>query len=175
MRLKLDRNGNVVTAAGHPVYVHADGSEKPFDAAASIARAEKAEAGIIAEQIGFAVSHSKFVTEKLTIPPDMAAAAFRSSFKIEAGKFIGYGADGVKIWSRQWPGEVAGIDEALEVIVAAHPDKARILKALDLPGKPDTGARPIIGDGQTLTRSAFEKLPPDARMAHVKAGGALVS
>jgi hypothetical protein len=175
MKLKLDKDGHVVTAKGLPVYVHADGSEKPFDARALIARAEKAEAGVIAEQIGFAISHSKFVVEKLAIPPDMAAAAFRSSFKIEAGKFVGYGADGVKIFSRQKPGEVAGLDEALERIVAAHADKDRILKAPTSPSKVDAGARPNIGGGQTLTRSAFEKLPPDARMAHVKAGGELVN
>ncbi len=37
MKLKLDANGNVVLVDGKPVYVHDDGSEHPFDAAATVA------------------------------------------------------------------------------------------------------------------------------------------
>jgi hypothetical protein len=177
MKLKLDGNGHVVTAGGHPVYVFADGTEKPFDAAASVARAERAEVGIVAERIGFAISHSKFVAEKLVLPPDMAADSFRSSFKMEGGQPVGYGAEGVKIYSRQRPGEVAGLDEALERIVAQHSEKAKILKSpasTTGAGPKSTPGAPAIGKGRALTRTVFEQLPADAKMAHVKAGGILV-
>ncbi|QBJ80520.1 DUF6651 domain-containing protein [Aquitalea sp. USM4] len=36
MKLKLDENGNVVVVDGKPVYVHDDGKEYPFDAAATV-------------------------------------------------------------------------------------------------------------------------------------------
>ncbi|MCX5592525.1 DUF6651 domain-containing protein [Alcaligenes endophyticus] len=38
MKLKLDENGNVVLQDGHPVYVHPDGKEAPFDAAAAVSK-----------------------------------------------------------------------------------------------------------------------------------------
>jgi hypothetical protein len=36
MKLMLDENGNAVLQDGHPVYVYDDGSESPFDAAATL-------------------------------------------------------------------------------------------------------------------------------------------
>lgn len=46
MKLKLDDQGHAVLQDGHPVYVHDDGKESPFDAAATVAtiRARNAEA-----------------------------------------------------------------------------------------------------------------------------------
>lgn len=38
MNLKLDENGNVVVQNGQPVYVHDDGKEAPFDAAAAVSK-----------------------------------------------------------------------------------------------------------------------------------------
>ena len=38
MKLKLDANGNVVVENGMPVYVHDDGKEIPFDAAAAMTK-----------------------------------------------------------------------------------------------------------------------------------------
>lgn len=38
MKLKLDANGNAVLQDGHPVYVHPDGKEIPFDAPAAVAK-----------------------------------------------------------------------------------------------------------------------------------------
>jgi len=38
MKLKLNEQGQVVLQDGHPVYVHDDGSEHPFDAAATVAK-----------------------------------------------------------------------------------------------------------------------------------------
>lgn len=38
MKLKVDENGNVVVQNGHPVYVHPDGKEVPFDASAAVSK-----------------------------------------------------------------------------------------------------------------------------------------
>ncbi|MGP0680039.1 DUF6651 domain-containing protein, partial [Citrobacter freundii] len=38
MKLKLDANGNVVVENGMPVYIHDDGKEIPFDAAAAMTK-----------------------------------------------------------------------------------------------------------------------------------------
>ncbi|MGU2278523.1 hypothetical protein ACSEOP_16650 [Pseudomonas aeruginosa] len=38
MKLKLDENGNAVLQDGKPIYVHEDGKEAPFDAAAAVAK-----------------------------------------------------------------------------------------------------------------------------------------
>lgn len=38
MKLKLDENGNVVVQNGQPVYIHDDGKEAPFDAAAAVSK-----------------------------------------------------------------------------------------------------------------------------------------
>lgn len=46
MKLKLDDNGNAVLQDGHPVYIHDDGKEAPFDAPSAVAtiKARNAEA-----------------------------------------------------------------------------------------------------------------------------------
>lgn len=46
MKLKLDDQGHAVLQDGHPVYIHDDGKESPFDAAATLAtiKARNAEA-----------------------------------------------------------------------------------------------------------------------------------
>jgi len=38
MKLKTDENGNVVVQDGQPVYIHPDGKEAPFDAAAAVSK-----------------------------------------------------------------------------------------------------------------------------------------
>jgi hypothetical protein len=175
MRLKLDNDGHVVTAGGHPVYVHADGREAPFDAAAAVTRAERAERAVVDEKVSSAFHRSTFVTEKLVVPPDMAAATFGAAFKIEDGKLVAYDKAGVKIYSRQRIGEAAEVDEAVERLVAGHPEKDRILKA---PGASShgrkTGAGAVPSSGSALSRTAFERLSAEQRMTYVKAGGALV-
>ncbi|GAA0707985.1 hypothetical protein GCM10009105_07150 [Dokdonella soli] len=46
MRLKLDEQGHAVLQDGHPVYIHEDGKESPFNAAGTVAtiQARNAEA-----------------------------------------------------------------------------------------------------------------------------------
>lgn len=80
------------------------------------------------ELIGGRFSRSKFITERMTIPPDMAESRFRSQFKIEDGRVVGYNKGGEKIFSREKPGELAGFDESLMLMVDEYPYKDSILR-----------------------------------------------
>lgn len=66
------------------------------------------------------------------LPPDVAESYFGKHFKVEASnngpQVVGL-VDGHPIYSREKPGEIAGFDEALEVIISAYPMKDRILRA----------------------------------------------
>jgi hypothetical protein len=89
---------------------------------------------------GHAFATSKFVQDRLLLPPDMALEVFGKHFKHENGKLIGYLGDD-KIPSRKTIGELADLDEALEAIVEKHPYKDRILKSDGASGSgaPNTG------------------------------------
>lgn len=86
-----------------------------------------------------AFASSKFVTDKLAIPSDIAQSQFGRMFKVEDGKIVGYADEkGSKIYSRAKPGELADFDEALETLVDAYPNKDHILKGT---GQSGSGAR----------------------------------
>lgn len=78
--------------------------------------------------IGGSFSRSKFIAEKSAIPADFVEARFGDRFKREEGRVVGYYPNGDKIYSRVKAGELAEFDEALELLVDQHPDKAHILK-----------------------------------------------
>ncbi len=52
------------------------------------------------EKIGGAFGRSKFVTDKIAVPPDMLQNTFGKAFKVEEGRVVAYGDDGNKIYSR---------------------------------------------------------------------------
>lgn len=76
---------------------------------------------------------SKFISEKLILPPDIAEATFGSNFKIEDGQVVAY-LGGNKIYSRERPGEPASFEESVQVIVDAYPMKDRILRGVGASG-----------------------------------------
>lgn len=214
MKLKLDEKGNVVVQDGKPVYVHDDGKEIPFDAAAALgkisqlngeakAHREKAEAAtnqlkefegldpaaakkalemvknfddkklidageaervkseavkaaleqktavekerdalkdqLYKEHVGRAFSDSQFVKDKLAIPRDAAIAVFGNNAKVEDGKLVIYDSNGQKIYSRTKPGELASLDEGLEMLVNARADKDSWLKGTTASGSGAVG------------------------------------
>lgn len=246
MKLKLDNDGHAVLQDGHPVYVHDDGKESPFDAAGAAQaikarnaeakqnreRAEAAEAKLkqfegiddaeaarkalttvsnldakklvdagqveqlkselnktwqekltaaekkveelnqqfISEVVGGAFARSKVIAEKTVLPPDIAQAYFGNRFKVEGGKLKAVDADGNPILSRKNMGEPAEFDEAIEVLVNAHPHRDRILKASQGSG---SGAPSGGGQGsgaKSLTRAQFEQLDPQGRVSAMKEG-----
>jgi|SRR5579871_1059576 len=105
------------------------------------------------EKLGNAFSRSKYIADHLAVPVDMIQAAFGSGFKVEDNAIVGY-QGGNKIFSRVKPGDVAGFDEALEIMVDAYPFKDNILKGT-------TGSGGGAGGGNksgagTITRAQLE-------------------
>ena len=72
------------------------------------------KASLFKEIIGGSFNRSKFIAEKLTIPPDLAEARFGGAFSIEEGKVVAKDQSGNRIFSRARPGELANFDEAIE-------------------------------------------------------------
>ena len=97
-------------------------------------QAAKLEQQLYAEMIGGSFARSKFALDKLAIPPDLVQAYFGKAFGIEEGKVVAKDANGNKLYSAANPGELAGFDEALEMLVNQYPGKAHILKGTGASG-----------------------------------------
>jgi hypothetical protein len=97
-------------------------------------RIEELSGTLNAEMIGGRFSRSKYVTEKLAIPADIAQRFFGDHFRIEDGKVVAYHPNGNPVTSREKIGEPAEFDEALEALIDAYPNKDQILKSTDTPG-----------------------------------------
>lgn len=96
--------------------------------------ASKLEQQLYAEMIGGSFARSKFALDKLAIPPDLVQAYFGKAFGIEEGKVVAKDANGNKLYSATNPGELAGFDEALEMLVNQYPGKTHILKGTGASG-----------------------------------------
>lgn len=132
---------------------------------------EQLEQQLVAEKIGGSFARSKFIAEKLAIPPDMVESHFGRHFKLEDGQVFAYDGSGNKLFSRARPGEAASFDEALELIVQNYPHRDSILKGAGASG---SGANPggqAPGGSKAVSRDAFEQMNAQQRMAFVKGGG----
>jgi hypothetical protein len=127
------------------------------------------------EILGGAFSRSKFITEKMAIPADLAQAKFGGSFVIEEGnKVVALDAKGERIFSRARPGELATFDEALEALVEDYPYRDSILKGSGASGGGANGSVRTVGGKKTIGRAAFDELGPAEKMTTVKEGIAVV-
>lgn len=123
-----------------------------------------------AEKVGGAFSRSKFITDKVAVPPDMLQAVFGNRFKIENGKVVGIGVDGQPIYSRSKAGEIADFDEAIESMVDGYAFRDSILKGNNQGGG---GGQPGNGVGQgnkTLTRTQFDAMSLPDQAAKMRDG-----
>jgi hypothetical protein len=154
MKLKLNKDGSAVVRNGAPVYVMHDGSEREIDGAAAMKLA-----------IGKHFESSP-VMAKLNIPAGMAAAFFGDSFQMRGDRLVAVDKNGVEVYSRTRPGELANFDEAFDDLVTAYPRKSTILRD---PATPGTSGQPGAG-GKTITRAQFDQLTPAGRLAAVKGG-----
>lgn len=110
--------------------------------------------------VAAAFGGSKFIKDKLTIPSDMAQAMFGSRFKIDNDKVVAMKADGSgPIYSTTRAGEVATLDEALEVIVGEYGNRDQILKGGNGQGSGNGGNGGNNGGKKRVTRAEFDKLP----------------
>jgi len=102
--------------------------------------ASKLEQQLYAEMIGGSFARSKFVGEKMAIPPDLVQAYFGKAFSIEEGRVVAKDANGNKLYSAASPGDLAGFDEALEMLVSQYPGKDHILKGTGASGAGSQGS-----------------------------------
>jgi hypothetical protein len=136
-------------------------------------RATKLEAQLHGELIGGSFARSKFISDKIAIPAEFVQATFGKNFKVEDGKIAAYDNSGNRIFSRTRPGDPnVDFDEAVEILVDAHPLKASILKGSGAQGG---GAQPSgnagAGGKKTMSRAQFDSASHADRMAFSKAGG----
>jgi ribosomal protein L15 len=107
-----------------------------------------------------AFATSKFVAEKIAVPPEMFQATFGNNFKFEDGKLVPYDANGNKIYSPKRHGEVANFEEALEVLVDGYAHKDAILKGGNHSGSGNNGNGGSNGPKRTIKRADFETKAP---------------
>lgn len=140
------------------------------------ARAEQIEATLNREMIGGRFSRSKYIADKLAIPPDLVEARFGANFKIEDGKVVALDQTGNKIFSREKPGDLADFDEAVSILVENYPHKASILKGSTASGGGAQGGNGGGSDkgGKTITRATFDQLGPADKVTFAKSGGKVV-
>ena len=128
-------------------------------------RASQLEHQLYSEKVGGAFARSKVIAEKLAIPPDMVEARFGKSFEIDGGKIVAKDQNGNKLYSASNPGELAGFDEALEMLIKSYPYRDQILKGTGATG---SGAQSAMTGGsgkRVMTRAQFESLDPEAKPA----------
>lgn len=138
-------------------------------------RAEAAATALNKEMIGGSFARSKFIADKIAVPADLIQSQFGSLFTLEDGKIVAKRPDGNPVYSKANPGNPAGFDEALEILIDEYPHKDHILKGT---GNSGTGKQPGGGgDGKgdkTLSRSSFVALPPQEQAAKMKDGWTLI-
>jgi hypothetical protein len=125
-------------------------------------------AKLVQQTIGNAFNGSKFISDKLAIPADLAQAAFGKAFKVEGDAIVAYSSNGEKVYSRERPGEVAGFDEALGLLVEQYPNRDSILKGSGASGGGARGSGGANGGGKTMSRAAFQALPAHDQMTAAK-------
>jgi hypothetical protein len=108
-----------------------------------------------------AFNSSKFIADRVAMPKDFFLAAIDKQFKVnDAGQMVGYDKDGKEIYSKSDFGKLASVDEALEVIVEAHPQRDVILKAKVGNGSGSDGGGGGSGGSSVMKRDAFNALSP---------------
>lgn len=123
------------------------------------------------ELIGGRFARSKFISEKMAIPPDLVEARFGSSFKIEQGRVIAYDQHGNQLYSKEKPGELAEFDEALSILVEQYPYKDSILKGSNATGpgaQPGTTGTPKLYRNEMNAKDKHEYIKKHGQDAYLK-------
>ncbi|PHV13785.1 hypothetical protein CSQ90_26510 [Janthinobacterium sp. BJB303] len=124
--------------------------------------------------IGGAFASSKFISEKLAIPADIAQKVFADRLKVEGGKLVPTDANGNPLFSAVRHGEHADFEEAIEVYVNQYPNKDKILKGSGASGGGASSGGSGGGGAKSITRAQFDAMDGAARAAAMK-GGATIS
>lgn len=98
---------------------------------------------------------TKFATSKvagtLILPAKIAANEFKGNFNADG---TAKDKNGNPIYSTAKPGEPAGFDEALEILISQHPDKDSLLRATGQPG--GDAHKTGTGEGGPETKSSHD-------------------
>jgi Mn-dependent DtxR family transcriptional regulator len=125
---------------------------------------------LVDEKVGGSFARSKMIADKLAIPADLVQARFGQAFKVEGNDVVAYDKSGNKLFSRSNPGEVAKFDEALEILIDQYPYRDSILKSTGASGGGAQGGNGGASGGKSMSRAAFDALPP-AKQAEVARSG----
>lgn len=139
-------------------------------------RRETLEGQLVEEKIGGNFSRSKFISEKMVVPPEMVQSYFGKHFKLVDGKVVAHDGNGQPIHSKANPAEIAGFDEALEIVVGNYAHRDSLLKATQKGGGgSDKGGGGGGGDGKKqMTRTEFNALPLMEQGKFSREGGKVV-
>ncbi len=123
------------------------------------------------EKVGGAFARSPLIVgdkATLAIPPDLVEAKFGSNFAIEDGKIVAKDAHGNKIYSQTNPGELAGFDEALGILVNNYQHKDQILKSTGASG---SGGKPGSGGSGSPSTKKSSEMSPQEKAAYISEHG----
>lgn len=116
------------------------------------------------------------VLEDYYLTPSAVEALFGRNFKREGNEVVPYKADGTsKIFSRENPGEVADIAEALSELLESHPDSPKWRRGSGATGSDAPGAGSDVGGVKQISRERFEAMPPQEQMDFTKDGGKIAA
>ncbi|CBJ38324.1 conserved protein of unknown function [Ralstonia solanacearum CMR15] len=112
------------------------------------------------EKIGGAFARSKFIAEKVAIPADFVQASFGKNFTIEDGKIVAKDGNGNPLFSTTRHGEPANFEEALSILIDAHPQRDSILKGSGASGGGASGGNGGGNGKRSISRAQFDGLSP---------------
>jgi len=135
-----------------------------------VSERDSLQKSLVDEKVGGSFARSKMIADKLAIPADLVQARFGEAFKVEGNDVVAYDKSGNKLFSRSNPGEVAKFDEALEILIDQYPYRDSILKSTGASGGGAQGGSGGGSGGKTMSRAAFDALPP-AKQAEVARSG----
>lgn len=121
------------------------------------AKSQTLEQQLYSEMVGGAFARSEYIKTKMAIPADMAQAYFGGRFVIEEGRVVAKDANGNKLYSGKTPGELAGFDEAIEMLVNQYPGRDRILRGSGSSGGGAPGGGGSGSQTMTLTEQHLQR------------------
>jgi hypothetical protein len=135
-----------------------------------VAERDTLQQSLVNEKVGGSFARSKLIAEKLAIPADLVQARFGDAFKLEGNEVVAYDKAGNKLFSPSNPGKVASFDEALELIIDQYPYRDTILKSTGASGGGAQGGSGGGSGGKTITRAAYDALPPHQQAQTARSG-----
>lgn len=137
----------------------------------------EAERDAVRGELKSAVVGKAFATTKAVegtiLTGSIAEAMFGQHFDVENGQPVAYrnvNGKRERIYSRKDPAQIADFDEALSIQIQSHPDFSAWKKGTGSTGGGAPGGATGSND-KTVSRAAFEALPPAAKLEHVRGGG----